>query len=270
MQIKEIARAKINLSLHVTGQREDGYHLLDSIVGFADFGDHLTFEKSDVTEFVVEGPFANGVPLDGANLVLQAAELMDCPAKIRLEKNLPPASGIGGGSADAAATLRGLAKLWDHTLPDKDAILSLGADVPVCMTSGFQRMRGIGEEIAPIELADMFIVLVNPNEPVSTAEIFRNLPRKENESIGPKHNSTELEWLLLQRNDLQSAAQTLQPKITECIASLEATAPQLVRMSGSGATCFAIYETQLKRDIAANSLADSNPGWWVQSGILGY
>lgn len=269
MRISETAAAKINLSLHVIGQRKDGYHLLDSIVGFADFGDNLTFEKADKTSLTITGPFAQSVPSDRSNLVLQAAEMMGCSVKITLEKRLPPASGIGGGSADAAATLRGMSRLFEVAIPPIDDLVALGADVPVCMSPIFQRMQGIGEVLSPIDMPPLPAVLVNPLKQVSTAKIFQALPSKSNPQIDINQKVAVWEWLRTQRNDLEPVAAAIEPRVKACLEHLSETDAEIVRMSGSGATCFALYKDQDKARQATVRISKAQPFWWIQTVTLG-
>ena len=269
----EPAPAKINLTLHVTGQRDDGYHLLDSLVVFADVGDRLTLRRATVPALRVTGPMAAGVPTGPENLVLRAAARMGVALDITLEKHLPSAAGIGGGSSDAAAVLRGaLALLPELSLPD-DAGLSLGADVPVCLMARAARMRGIGEDVAPVKgLPVLHAVLVNPGVSVSTAVIFRSLARKDNPAMPddlPRWaDAGDLSaWLQGQRTDMQAAAVAAAPVIGDVIAAIGGTAGCLLaRMSGSGATCFGLYPDAARAQAAAEALA--RPGWWVRAARL--
>ncbi|ATG34426.1 putative 4-diphosphocytidyl-2-C-methyl-D-erythritol kinase [Phaeobacter piscinae] len=276
MTVEAFAPAKINLTLHVTGQRADGYHLLDSLVVFADIGDRITVAASDQRSLQVTGPMAAGVPVDASNLMMQAAALMD-PARgavLLLEKNLPPASGIGGGSSDAAATLRALSELWGLPMPGTQDVLPLGADVPVCMSPGTQRMRGIGERLDGLPpLPDCAIVLINPGVSVATPAIFRAMGKRDNpampaelpiwDSIG--HLAT---WLKTQRNDLQPSAIQLEPVIGEVLKALSGTAPLYHAMSGSGATCYGLYPTEAEAQAAADRLRAADADWWVRAGRL--
>jgi len=270
--IVELAPAKINLTLHVTGQRDDGYHLLDSLVMFTALGDSVNVAPADVLSLTIDGPFAGDLNVGNDNLVLRAARAFDYTegAAITLTKNLPVASGIGGGSADAAATLRALSSLWDIPVPDADTILGLGADVPVCMTPDLTRMRGIGDEIetfGPAPILD--ILLVNPNVAVSTAVVFNGLSNKSNAPMGdtvPDAFDTDdwIEWLRTQRNDLQTSAESAAPIIRKVLDALSAqNGCTLARMSGSGATCFAFFENTEARDSAAKTLRHKHPDWWV-------
>jgi 4-diphosphocytidyl-2-C-methyl-D-erythritol kinase len=270
--ISEPAPAKVNLTLHVTGRRADGYHLLDSLVMFAALGDVVTVAAADHLSLTIDGPFSAGLTAGDDNLVLRAARSFDVSngAAITLTKNLPVASGIGGGSADAAATLRALSRLWGLPSPDSATILKLGADVPVCMTSELSRMRGIGDQIDILGPAPQLdILLVNPNVTVSTAQVFGGLVSKSNAQMAadmPNPRDTEdwVNWLLTQRNDLERPAQIAAPAIDDVLGSLRAQKGcALARMSGSGATCFAFFKDGARRDAAAATLRLSHPNWWI-------
>lgn len=269
MTVKIFAPAKINLTLHVTGQREDGYHLLDSLVAFVDVGDQIVAETASETSLDVAGPFADGVPTDGSNLVCRAAELSGQPMGLTLHKHLPPSSGIGGGSADAAATLRAAARLG-APMASPDDVLRLGADVPVCLRGKPVRMRGIGEVIDPLRIPALHMVLVNPRVEVSTPDVFRRLERKDNAPMPDvlpdwPDSLAFIDWLGTQRNDLQDPAAKLAPEIAAALVALSLLpGAQMVRMSGSGATCFALFDDRFKADAAAAQLADGNPWWWVR------
>ncbi len=276
MAIKKTARAKINLCLHITGQRDDGYHLLDSVVALAEFGDVLTFEPADSVSLSVDGPFAAGLAGSEDNLILKSARCFTAATgcAIRLHKTLPVASGIGGGSADAAAAIHGLAEHWQLPLPDADTQLSLGADVAVCVQGTATRMRGIGEELMPISgMPDLHVVLVNPGVAVATRQVFHALATKENSAlieppVSPFSESDFIDWLALNRNDLEPAAIQIAPVIGNVLAALNASGARLARMSGSGATCFGIFETQKAAGIAAKTLVSAHPDWWVQPTVL--
>ncbi|MBU2934683.1 MULTISPECIES: 4-(cytidine 5'-diphospho)-2-C-methyl-D-erythritol kinase [Pacificibacter] len=268
--VKVFAPAKINLSLHVTRQRHDGYHMLDSLVAFVDVGDQITAEVADKTRLTVTGPFAQGVPLGDSNLVVKAATACGFPMELSLDKHLPPSSGIGGGSADAAATIRAAMRLGGPQMTS-DHVLLLGADVPVCLASKSTRMQGIGDVLTPVKLPSLHLVLVNPGVEVSTPAVFAQLARKDNDPM-PKelpHWPDSLaftDWLGTQRNDLQSPAAKLAPEVAAVLVAL-ALSPEvlLTRMSGSGATCFAIYPDRFKAEAAAAQIAQSNPWWWVKA-----
>lgn len=278
------ARAKINLALHVTGRRGDGYHLLDTLVTFAAFGDRLTFTAADADRFTLSGRFADAVPRgddpDRGNLVLKARNLLrkyaeaeglsPTPVHIHLEKRLPPASGIGGGSADAAATLRGLARFW--RLPGEipaSLALSLGADVPMCLAGKPLFARGIGEALTPAtDFPALFLVLVNPLQEVATPAVFAALEQRDNppvlsDAAMPRRAEDWLGLIKRARNDLQLPASRIAPVIHAVIDALSATDAELVRMSGSGATCFGLYPDLEAAEIAAHNLAAAYPDWFV-------
>ena len=272
--IEESAPAKINLALHVTGQRADGYHLLDSLVVFAGIGDRLSFSAAEDVSLVITGPFSEGVPTGKDNLILRAASLFGAAkgAAITLDKHLPHAAGIGGGSADAAAALRGLARLWDCPPPDMAPVLSLGADVPVCLSPAPQRMAGIGEILSPVPaLPPLFAVLANPRVTVPTGPVFRGLASKRNPMMdSPEWNGFAgfINWLARQRNDLEAPAMALAPEIGQTLTALRESGAELARMSGSGATCFGLFKTEAQARSAAMSIRDAQPGWWVQNSAL--
>lgn len=268
------APAKVNLTLHVTGQRPDGYHLLDSLVVFADLGDRVRMRAAPRLSLKVTGPMAADVPVGADNLVLRAARLAGVVgAEIVLEKNLPTAAGIGGGSADAAATLRALQSGFDLMPPAVDDLMTLGADVPACLLSQSLRMRGIGETISPVAaMPALPAVLVNPGVPVHTPAVFRTLTTRHGApmpEIPAFAGVTDCAgWLALQRNDLQEAAIGICPEIGACLAALRDQAALLARMSGSGATCFGLFQTADAADKASRSIAGAQPGWWVRSVML--
>ena len=272
----EVAAAKVNLCLHVTGQRDDGYHLLDSLVVFAGVGDRLRFSACPDLHLTISGPQAAQLPVTDDNLILRAARAFGTGrgAAIEMEKHLPIASGIGGGSADAAATLRGLSRLWSLPLPDAATVLALGADVPVCMAARAVRMAGIGEALHPVPpLPPAHLVLVNPGVAVSTPAVFKALPSKTNAALPAIPRFASLpgfaQWLTLQRNDLEPPALELAPAIASAKAALSAQPGcHLSRMSGSGATCFGLFATATEAEAAAATLRRNHPGWWVQTGPM--
>lgn len=273
--IVEKAPAKINLALHVTGKRTDGYHLLDSLVAFADMGDVLHFREAAETSLTITGPFAHRLnPQDEENLVLRAvaglrALLPELPAvEITLEKHLPVSSGIGGGSADAAAALRGLLRLG-RSCPDREEItrlaLSLGADVPVCLESQSCRMQGIGETISPWRFTKAHALLVNPGVACNTSEVFRELALSQGKP-GLPVGFTLSEC----RNDLEAPARRLLPVIGDVLTALrECAGVELARMSGSGATCFALFRDGQAARAAAARLHAAHPQWWVAQSVIG-
>lgn len=271
---KAFAAAKLNLILHVTGQRSDGYHLLDSYVAMADIGDRITVSPADELSLNCTGPFAPDISSGPDNLVMRAAHLFDISkgAHIQLEKNLPASSGIGGGSSDAAATIRALSQLWSQPVPALSKLLQLGADIPVCMSSQLTRMRGIGDQLEMLGPPPQFpIILVNPRQGVSTPAVFNALASKQNPPVleampDPRNREAWLLWLSKQRNDLEVPAQNLVPVIRDVLAALRA-APgvALARMSGSGATCFALMQNDAARDALAAKLRQTHPDWWIAS-----
>jgi 4-diphosphocytidyl-2-C-methyl-D-erythritol kinase len=271
--VESFAPAKINLWLRVVGRRDDGYHLLDSLVVFAEVGDVVRAEHADKLTLAVDGPFAADVPCDGANLVLRAATaLAGGPgARLTLTKNLPVASGIGGGSADAAATLRALTRLWhlDPALAARVAT-SLGADVPVCLHGRACRMQGVGERLDPIApLPECGIVLCNPRVPLETHAVFAARDDAFSPSFPPRgwpDPATLAESIRAAGNDLQAAAIRLCPPITDVLAALARLPGALVaQMSGSGATCFALFPTAAAARTAAALLPAA---WWRWGGAL--
>src|SRR5579875_2894040 len=277
----EAAPAKVNLYLHVTGRRADGYHLLDSLAVFAGTGDVLIARRADLLSLDIEGPFAAGLIGHPDNLVLRAARLLareagvSDGAAIVLEKRLPVASGIGGGSSDAAAALRLLARLWGaapaETALDRIAI-ALGADVPVCVAARPARMGGIGETLAPAPLLPRCgLVLVNPGAAVATAEVFRARqgPFSACAALPSGWNDATTMAIDLARcsNDLEAPATMLCPPIGTVLAALRAVPGCLLaRMSGSGATCFGLFADADGAAAAARVLA--RPGWWLWGGGL--
>ncbi|WEX78190.1 4-(cytidine 5'-diphospho)-2-C-methyl-D-erythritol kinase [Sinorhizobium numidicum] len=279
------APAKINLALHVVGQRADGHHLLESLVTFTDFGDRIGLAPADIDRFTVSGRFSQDLPLSAddrrGNLVLRARDLLrrgltaegraTSPVHLHLEKNLPIASGVGGGSADAAATLRGLLTFWGASMTParlKSLALELGADVPMCLDGGPLLAKGIGEETTPIPRLPSFpIILVNPRVAVSTPVIFRMLVEKTNSPLAlPRSARTRAEWIAAManmRNDLEPPARALEPVIGDVSGALKAAGARLVRMSGSGATCFGLFDSDDDAERAAEGISAAHTGWYV-------
>lgn len=277
------APAKLNLALHVVGRREDGYHLIESLAVFTRHGDRLTIEASRQDRFAVTGPFAEKLAGETDNLVTRARDLLRRlhpertrpPVAITLEKNLPVASGLGGGSSDAAAAIVGLCRHWGiETLPQASQTVGLGADIPMCIQGVPLIARGIGEETEPLPaLPRMGVVLANPMAGVSTPAVYGALARKQNPPLptlpAPLDFSTLCDWLHTTRNDLQAPAMALEPEIGRALAALEATDPGFARMSGSGATCFALFETPSQAERAARTLEAARPGWFVMATATG-
>ncbi|MCV2863899.1 4-(cytidine 5'-diphospho)-2-C-methyl-D-erythritol kinase [Defluviimonas sp. WL0075] len=270
MATEEFAPAKINLALHVTGRRADGYHLLDSLVVFAGVGDSVRVAFDAEPGLTIDGPMGNGLAASDDNLVLRAARFLgEENSAITLTKRLPVASGIGGGSADAAATLRAICRLRGGTLPDPATTAVLGADVPACLIGKPLRMRGIGEVLDAVPaLPPAHLVLVNPGVSVSTPDVFRALERRDNPGLPPmpalKTAADLAGYLSTCRNDLEPAARKLIPSIGAVLAALEARPGCLLaRMSGSGATCFGLFAEGLTATAAAAAIEQAHPGWWV-------
>lgn len=278
-RLEEQAPAKVNLDLRVTGRRPDGYHELDSVVAFTAWADRLTFTPDHQLTLELGGPCAATLADQTDNLVLRAARRLADDAgrpphaRIVLDKRIPVAAGLGGGSADAAATLRGLNRLWRLGLPTSELhalALELGADVPVCLNSRPARMRGIGERLEAIALPVLDLVLANPNLAVPAGRVFAALgavgpaPRPEpSVPIGREHL---LAWLRARGNDLEAPARRLAPVIDELLAALDAQPGcRLARMSGSGATCFGVFDDQPAAARAAEALRRARPSWWVIS-----
>jgi 4-diphosphocytidyl-2-C-methyl-D-erythritol kinase len=274
--VTEQAPAKINLALAVIGQREDGYHLLDSLVTFTAFGDRIGLSPAAQDRLTLSGRFGDALAADAGNLVtrtrdrlrgaLAASGRASPPVHIHLEKNLPIASGIGGGSADAAATLRGLLTLWQTDVPKAalDAMaISLGADVPMCLASRPLIARGVGEDITPVPMPSLPMVLANPLVGVSTPAVFKALASKHNPPLVLDRAPADWpEAIGRLRNDLEPPARALCPDIAAIAESLAVTSATLVRMSGSGATCFALYPSDTAAEAAATVLARRHPSWF--------
>ena len=278
-----MAPAKLNLALHVTGQRADGYHLLESLVAFADFGDEVTVEPAEADEFVVSGQFASWVPIDGGNLVIAARDLLrdllpgeTPPVRIALEKRLPVASGVGGGSSDAAAAIKALTALWGVQVDENElatAALSLGADLPMCLAERPLIARGIGDEIEPLgSFPGVHAVLVNPGAQISTPEIFKALEKRDNDPLPEWAAANDALGLAAAltglRNDLQRPAIEQCPAISDVLEALRASGAELARMSGSGATCFGIFDNPGPAFAAADVIGKREPGWFVEPCLI--
>ncbi|MEX0348794.1 MAG: 4-(cytidine 5'-diphospho)-2-C-methyl-D-erythritol kinase [Paracoccaceae bacterium] len=269
MTVRAFAPAKINLTLHVTGQREDGYHLLDSLVVFADIGDHLVFEPGPELSIDVTGEHAKGVPTDERNLIWQAAEAAGWTGHVHLDKVLPHGAGIGGGSSDAAAALRVMAGQDFDASPH--VALSLGADVPVCMKTSASRMRGIGEVVTPATLPALPALLVNPGVPLPTGAVFAALASRNNPPMPDDLPAFQTpgacaDWLSDQRNDLEVPAMGIASEIEALLDELRMTKGALIaRMSGSGSTCFALYPTMKAAHFAAYEIGAAHPDWWCRA-----
>ena len=283
-RVRRAAPAKLNLYLHVLGRRADGYHLLDSLVAFADVADVLTAREAPGLSLEITGPFAGPLRDDPAeNLVARAARALaeragiEPMAALSLEKNLPVASGIGGGSSDAAAALKALGELWRLDLgerPFQGLAPSLGADVPVCLFGEPAWIGGVGEAVAPAPaLPPCWVVLANPGLSLATSAVFKartgafSAPARF--ETAPADAAALARFLEARRNDLMPAALTLAPDISQVLRALQAeTGALIARMSGSGATCFALFAQQAAAQAAAQRLGAAHPRWWVAAGKL--
>lgn len=288
--LRVFAPAKINLFLHVTGREKNGYHTLQSLVCFADVGDIIEIEPSESFNFRVQGPFAqqfekeeNKPEIDSANMVVKAARAISqatdrkLNTTITLTKNLPLAAGIGGGSSDAAATLWGLQQLWDldtkaqYLLP---LMLKLGADVPVCMGCAPTLVEGIGNKLTPLSMTpEIPVLLVNPRVHCPTENVFLNHRSEYQKKISiPNqftHQNELVDFLKTTQNDLFPAASALIPDIENVMHTLEIQSGVLLhRMTGSGASCFALFDTIENATLAKNNILQDNPDWWAECGWL--
>jgi 4-diphosphocytidyl-2-C-methyl-D-erythritol kinase len=290
--LSDQGRAKVNLSLRVIGRRVDGYHDLESVVAFADCADRLTLDPGPELSLTTTGPLAQACGDTSDNLVLKAARLLServpglKTGAFALEKLLPVAAGIGGGSADAAAALRLLAKLNGLALDDerlRDVALATGADVPVCLNSHACDMTGVGESLLPLNLPKLPCVMVNPCVPVATKDVFTALGLRNGELLvgataviespaWPDGGATVADWvdaLAIVPNDLEAPAIRIQPLIGDVLSALDSSDGVLLsRMSGSGATCFAIYGDDTGAHRAAEKIRRDHADWWVHAGVL--
>ncbi|MCH8183023.1 MAG: 4-(cytidine 5'-diphospho)-2-C-methyl-D-erythritol kinase [Proteobacteria bacterium] len=279
-RVRRAARAKVNLYLHVLGKRADAYHDLDSLVVFAEFGDEIEAASAPDLSLQVIGPFADQVPQSTGNLVLRAAGRLRAAARtgagagITLTKRLPVAAGLGGGSADAAAALHALCELWEiePTRVDLRKIAAaLGADVPVCLAGRASLIRGRGEDIVPAPaLPPCHFVLANPGVALGTAEVFARHDGAGSGKApleGPFPDACALARALSERrNDLEPAARALAPAIGETLRLIaETPGCLLARMSGSGATCFGLFENSIDAEAAAGIVRRSEPDWWIEA-----
>ena len=290
--LREEGRAKVNLTLRVVGRRVDGYHELESVVAFADCADQLSLTPGPELRLRTTGPLAEACGEASDNLVFKAAQLLAerVPnlqlGEFVLDKVLPVAAGIGGGSADAAAALRLLARLNELPFDNprlREVALLTGADVPVCLASRACDMTGVGENLLPLDLPKIPCVMVNPRVPVATKDVFAALGLQKGELLvgasdvieapgWPDEGGSIGDWveaLAAGTNDLEAPAQRIQPLIGKVLAALrDAAGSRLARMSGSGATCFAIFEEAAKAQAAANKIKLAHPEWWVHAGTL--
>ncbi len=273
--IVEKAPAKVNLALHVRHRRPDGYHAIETLFAFLTNGDDVRVKRAETPSFTITGPFAAGLSTED-NLVLRAAEAFaeafgdPGTYAMRLDKHLPVASGIGGGSADAAAILRALARLNDFATDDSRLVAcagALGSDVPACLFGRSALGKGRGEALTPIDgLTGTPVLLVNPRIAVSTAEVFAAWDGIDR---GPIGEGPLLDRARAGRNDLEAPARTIAPVVGGVLAALTRTGdPLLVRMSGSGATCFGLYRSEADRTRAAMTIQREHPDWWTLESAL--
>jgi len=251
--MREIAYAKINLALHVRAREADGYHRIETIFAFCEDGDVLSAREADALSLDVTGPFAAALAGEPDNLVLTAARAIGVKAALTLDKRLPVAAGLGGGSADAAALLR----LFGG---GDEVARGLGADVPACLLSRTARGEGRGDAVAPLSIAGLsgtHALLVNPGVPLSTAAVFAAWDGIDRGPLGDWERG---------RNDLEAPARTLVPAIADVLEALSGA--RIARMSGSGATCFGLYASEVERDADAARIAAARPGWWVSQSRL--
>jgi len=280
------APAKINLYLHIVGRHANGLHLIDSLIAFSDIHDTLSFATSSGLSLEIDGPFGSQLKTEPNNLVLEAARGLAqlCGikkgARLQLTKNLPIASGIGGGSSDAAATLKGLIQLWEVQPNNQDLhdlALKLGADVPACLSARSAFISGVGEIVSKTNhLPLCSIVLVNTGTPISTPTVFKNFiksqakfskPRRVN--FSPRNLIEFVSTLETCQNDLDQVAQALCPEIAQVLGELrESHGALLSRMSGSGATCFAIFANPEEATAVSLDLKQRHPSWWIKAGTL--
>jgi 4-diphosphocytidyl-2-C-methyl-D-erythritol kinase len=275
--VSETAYAKINLALHVRRRRSDGYHDLETLFAFVDSGDELSAHLSDRISLDVTGRFGGGLGNGRDNLVVQVAELLQLHFNVsqgvalKLDKKLPVASGIGGGSADAAAAARLLNRLWRVDATDsqlEELLAPLGADIPACVQSRTIRGEGTGTTLAAVvddDIAALPVLLVNPALPLATGPVFAGWDGVDR---GALTQGPALQVALSGRNDLECPAIAICPPIAAVLELLKTTNPILARMSGSGATCFALYSDANARDAAQSDVKTAHPDWWTLSGTL--
>jgi 4-diphosphocytidyl-2-C-methyl-D-erythritol kinase len=283
--LRRLAPAKVNLALHVTGARPDGYHTLDTLVAFAGFGDAVSVAPADALGLSVGGALADHAPSGPDNLAWRAAALLQATAgaargaHIHIDKTIPAGAGLGGGSADAAAALLALNDLWQTGL-DRDSLaqvaLRLGADVPMCLQAKALRARGIGEAINLLPaLPPVPLVLVWPGLALGTGQVFATLATRENPPLPDPparfDGAPELaEWLAACRNDLEAPAIRLAPVVADVIQEIETAAGCLLaRMTGAGSACFGVFATSGEAEAAAAAIAAARPAWWVRATVAG-
>lgn len=267
--LRETAYAKINLALHVRRRRDDGYHELETLFAFVDAGDELQVEAAAQDEVVAHGEFAGSLDDPFDNILAKALTLLPRSEswRVNLDKRLPVAAGLGGGSADAGALFRLVERKYGLPSDWHDRASRLGADVPACVTSRTCIGLGTGTELEPVDndLAGLPVLLVNPRIPLATGPVFK---RWDGLDRGALPQGAVRDIALCGRNDLEGPALALVPQIGQVLAALRETAPFLARMSGSGATCFALYDSREACAVAARALGAAHPGWWMLEGTL--
>ena len=272
------ARAKINLTLQIHGRLQDGFHALESLIVFAGLSDHLRIQKSERLRLTSSGRFAPDLPSPRENLLMRAAQYLECRCHIHLEKNIPVAAGLGGGSADAAALLRSCDK--SQKVLDMKAMRDMGSDLPASLLSQSLIASGRGEILKPLQsaLPPLYAVLVKGKVSLSTKAVYQNFPSQEMreapQAKAPPTFKTEedfFSWVEARPNDLQETAIAMLPPIHDALQALRATGnPRLVRMSGSGPTVFAVYRTPADAERAAHKIARAKPEWWVSATSLAH
>ena len=274
MKIESLAAAKINLALHVVGFNEKGYHSLDSLVTFANIGDVIQVRPYNSLKLSIDGPFASSVPQGAENIIIKAAKFLslDGKAHIRLTKNLPVQAGLGGGSADAAATLRSLSKLWNVPIPNSPEVL--GADIPICLLSETAIVQGIGEKIMPVSIPEKLqIILIKPCTGLSTETVFKTLKEKNNKKMNP-YLGTDSKYIFKKhikalRNDLLKPSIELAPIIKDLLSFLNTqNGIYFSQMSGSGTTCFGLFENKIDALKALSNAKRKFPEMWCQTAQL--
>ena len=277
--LRLLAPAKLNFFLHITGKRVDGYHLIESLAGFTEFGDMVEFSDASELSLALDGPFASSLKADNDNLVLRAARALQLHcgqargARIVLHKHIPMGAGLGGGSSDAAAALKGLAQLWQLSIPEAELqrlALPLGSDVPVCLQQKTAWVSGIGEYVRPVDIKIAgWILLLNPAIALLTADVYRRFSAPFRPASAPLPSLSGFDALVaamqLRHNDLEAPAIALLPVIAEQLSLLRSTdGCKIARMSGSGATCYALYDNKQQAELAAHTIQSKQPSWWVQ------
>lgn len=285
MMLSTLAPAKVNLYLHITGKRADGYHLLESLVAFTDIGDTITVSPATQLELTVTGPFSHLIPHDESNILIKTVHMLakswNLPKglHIHLEKNIPVGAGLGGGSADAAALMPLLCRYWHKTTTHEELTtlgLPLGADIPIMLQSQPAFMSGIGEIIAPLEgkTCAFPAVILYPHIPVSTLEVYkRSVPHfrpAEYQHGQPAIQGDLLAWLLERHNDLERPASQIEPEIPAIIQRIRSQPGcRLARMSGSGSACFGVFDSQEEAHLAAHHLQILFPDAWIRNTVIG-